>query len=200
MGNLLSTIENLCLLFIIIGISCSCSSVKMYKPEYTYDYEHIECQNIHREAIDIAIADYSQRLLMHEEYSGISAVEILVACTSTDWFYVAMKPWRRNEVDKYPIATLEKFKGSLPPSWIPTEYMEENRVLYVWHNPHIALCEDVIETLAKYGLVLYPGEEWIITTDGGDMSYLFCKKNYKKKYYHKIYAPFITPLPSCRCR
>ena len=205
MESLLGTITNkkLLLLFITLFIFYSCCSIK------NYDYEHIEWQQLPREAVNIAIADYSKQLSKRKDIRNVVAVDIFIGNTTTEWFYISFRPWQLNIddasgttylTDKLQITMLNEYIGKIPPSWIPTDYMEKAGVLYVWHDPQIVLAEKIINVLAKYNLLNYSeNEEMILTTDGGDMSYIFCKTNFKRKYYRKVKASFITPLPSCGC-
>lgn len=82
---------------------------------------------------------------------------------------------------------------------MPTEYVVINNVLYVWHNPNVALTTDLIEVLIKYDLVPAPEYEWLMSLDGSNVDYIFCKTNYKKRYYRKVTSDYNTPLPTCGC-
>lgn len=198
----LLNINKLLVLFIMASMFCSCHNLK------NFDYKHIECQEIPKEAVNIAIADYSKKLKRRKDINNITAVQVYIAYTSTDWFYIAMRPWypRVDEfgkyhlfADKFEIELLDEYLGKIPPSWVPTQYAEKDSVLYAWHDPQAVLTENLKNVLIKNDLVYYPGDEQIVSFDGGDFSYIFCKTNYKKKYYRRIKAPFSTPLPSCRC-
>ncbi len=202
MECLLDTNMRSLFIVIIAFLVCSCCSIN------NYDYQHIKVKEIPKEAVNIAITDYSKILRKRKDLSNITAVELYISDTSTDWFYIATKPWLptvddKGEYhltdDKFPLEVLNKYIGQIPPSWIPTDYAEKDNVLYVWHDPKVVLTENVKSILNKYDLIYYPGDLMTITTDGGDISYIFCKYNYKKKYYQKIKAPFNTPLPSCGC-
>jgi hypothetical protein len=171
---------------------CSCLSLQ------NYDYQYVECQETPKEAINIAIADYNKKHLKEKNNGDVRAVAVHINYTSTDWFYISMVPWI-DEADKFPISLLKKNEGRIPPDWVPTECVEINNVLYVWHNPNVALTTNFIETLAKYDLVLKPEELLILTTDGTHVSYIFCKTNYKKRYFQKVKPLYATPLPSCGC-
>ena len=182
---------------------CSCHSTK------NYDYKYIECQEIPKEAVNIAISDYSKRLRKRKDINNVTAVEVYIIYTSTDWFYIATKPWLpylddngkyRLLDDKFPIEELDEYLGKVAPSWIPTQFAEKDDVLYVWHDPKTVLTENLKKILIKYDLVYYPGDEMTLTTDGGDISYIFCKTNYKRRYYRRVKTPYIIPLPACRCQ
>ena len=201
MDCLLDINKKLLLLFIITSMFCSCHSIQIY--------DYIECQEIPKEAVNIAISDYSKRLRKRKDINNVTAVEVYIIYTSTDWFYIATKPWLpylddngkyRLLDDKFPIEELDEYLGKVSPSWIPTQFAEKDDVLYVWHDPKTVLTENLKNILIKYDLVYYPGDEMTLTTDGGDISYIFCKTNYKRKYYRRVKAPFITPLPACRCQ
>ena len=185
-------INKLLVLFVTTFIFCSCLSLQ------NYDYQYVECQEAPKEAINIAIADYSKKHLKEKNNGDVRAVDVHINYTSTDWFYISMVPWI-GEVDKFPISLLKENEGRIPPDWVPTECVEINNVLYVWHNPNVALTTNFIETLAKYDLVLKPEDQWIVTTDGTHVSYIFCKTNYKKRYFQKVMPLYATPLPSCGC-
>lgn len=202
MGNRLYTNKKFWGLFLIAFTVCSCHSLK------NYEYKHLECYETPKEAVDIAIADYSHALKKQKEISDVVAVYIYIFPTSTDWFYISMVPWRLHVddssqyylADKFPIEFIDKNMGHIPPSWIPTDYVEKDNVLYVWHDPQIVLTEEMKRLLNQYDLIYYSGDLMSITTGSGDISYIFCKYNYKKKYYRKIKAPYLTPLPSCGCK
>ncbi len=202
MGCLLSISNKILVLLIATSMFCSCRSTK------NYDYKYIECQEIPIEAINIAITDYSNRLRKRKDIDNITAVEVFIVYTSTDWFYIATKPWLPSidesgkyhlTDDKFSIEMFDKYLGQVPPSWMPTQYVEKDNVLYVWHDPQAELTENLKNALVKYDLFYDPEDEMIITTDGGDISYIFCKTNYKRKYYRRVKAPYNTPLPSCGC-
>jgi hypothetical protein len=186
------SINKLLVLFVTTFIFCSCLSLQ------NYDYQYVECQEAPKEAINIAIADYNKKHLKEKNNGDVRAVAVHINYTSTDWFYISMVPWI-GEVDKFPISLLKKNEGRIPPDWVPTECVEINNVLYVWYNPNVALTTNFIETLAKYDLVLKPEDQWIVTTDGTHVSYIFCKTNYKKRYFQKVMPLYATPLPSCGC-
>lgn len=192
MENLLDTDKRPLFLFIVILMFCSCHSIK------NYDYKLIECQKIPKEAVNIAIADYSKQLKRRKDLSHVVAVNVYVHFTTTDWFFISMIPWI-DESDKFPIEYLDMYMGKIPPSHIPTEYVQWNNVLFVWHNPQHVLTEDIKRVLVNNKLVLYPGEDWVLTLDGTCLSYIFCKTNYKRRYYKKVTATYKTPLPSCGC-
>ena len=183
--------KKLLLLLIASTVLCSCYSLK------NYSYESEDCQEVPREAIDIAIKDYSKRLRSRKNAS-ITAVNIRSVCTLTDWFYLAMLPWI-DDADRFPLSELRKNIGEVPPSWIPTDYVEKGKVLYVWHNPKKALSEEIIEKLTQYNLVLGEDEDWIVTLDGSHTCYIFCKYDYKKRYYRRVVVSYGTPLPTCGC-
>lgn len=188
---------------LIISLAfCSCHSLN------NYDYKHIECQEIPQEAVDIAIADYTKRLKKQKVFDNVVAVHMRVHITTTDWFYISMIPWQLNKdddsgkcylTDKFMVKWLDENIGKIPPDWIPSNYIEKNGILYVWHDPKAVLTENLKNVLIKYGLVYYPGDEMIVSTGGGYISYIFCKTNYKKRFYKRIQASYITPLPSCSC-
>lgn len=199
----LDTNKKILTLLIITSMFCSCLGIK------NYDYKHIECQEIPEEAVNIVITDYSKKLQKRKDINNVTAVALYIDYTSTDWFYIGTKPWLpylddngsyQLKDDKYPIEELDEYIGKIPPYGIPTQYAEKDGVLYVWHDPQAVLTENLKNNLIKYDLVYYPGDEMIFTTDGGDLSYIFCKTNYKRRYYQRVKAPFNTPLPSCRCR
>lgn len=186
------SINKLLVLFVTTFMFCSCLSLQ------NYDYQYVECQEAPKEAINIAIADYSKKHLKQKNNGDVRAVDVHINYTSTDWFYISMVPWI-DEADKFPISLLKENEGRIPPDWVPTECVEINNVLYVWHNPNVALTTNFIETLAKYDLVLKPEDQWIVSTDGTHVSYIFCKTNYKKRYFQKVMPLYATPLPSCGC-
>lgn len=186
----LLNIKRLLILFFITTIFYSCLT--------TRNYDYVECKETPKEAVNIAIANYSKSLKWHKDLRNVSAVNIRITYTSTDWFIIAMLPWI-DEADKFSISELNKNEGSIPPFWIPTEYAEINNVLYVWHNPNVVLTTDIIEKLKKYNLIAKPEYEGLISLDGTNVSYIFCKTNYKKRYYRKVTVHYSTPLPSCRC-
>ena len=137
----LLNIKRLLILFFITTIFYSCLT--------TRNYDYVECKETPKEAVNIAIANYSKSLKWHKDLRNVSAVNIRITYTSTDWFFISMLPWI-DEADKFSISELNKNEGSIPPFWIPTEYAEINNVLYVWHNPNVVLTTDVIEKLKKY--------------------------------------------------
>ena len=188
----LLSINKLLVLFVIAFMFYSCLSLK------NYDYEYVERQETPKEAVNIAIANYSKRHPKRKDIGNVTAVDVQITYTSTDWFYISMIPWI-DEADKFPISILEENEGRIPPNWVPTECVEINNVLYVWHNSNVTLTTNFIETLAKYDLVLKPEERLILTTDGTHVSYIFCKTNYKKRYFQKVMPLYATPLPSCGC-
>ena len=203
MDCLLNTKRKLLFLSIITFMIYSCGSINNYK------YQHTEVKEIPTEAVNIAIADYSKTLQKRKDSSNITAVKLYISYTSTDWFYIAIKQWGaildedgkyRIDADKFDIEELNKYMGQIPPSWIPTDYAEKDNVLYVWHDPQAVLTNNIKNILDKYDLIYHPGDPIILTTDGGDISYIFCKSNYKKKYYRKVKASLNTPLPSCGCK
>lgn len=180
----------------------SCCSVN------NYDYKHVECQYIPQEAVNIVIADYGKRLQKRKDLNNIKAVALYIDYTTTDWFFIVTKPWRPSLddngkyhliCDKYRIEKLDKCIGKIPSDWTPTQYAEKDGVLYLWHDPQAVFSENLRNVLIKYDLVYYPGNEMILTTDGGDISYIFCKTNYRRRYYRKVKARYNTPLPSCGC-
>ena len=183
-------IKRLLILFFITTIFYSCGS--------TRNYDYVECKETPKEAVNIAIADYSKRLKWHKNLRNVSAVNIHITYTSTDWFIISMIPWI-DEADKFSISELKENEGSIPPFWIPTEYAEINNVLYVWHNPNVVLTTDIIEKLKKYNLIAKAEDEGLTSLDGTRVCYIFCKTNYKKRYYRKVTVHYNTPLPSCRC-
>ena len=203
MEHLLNISSNkLLILFTITSMLCSCHGIK------NYNYKRIECQEIPKEAVNIAIADYSKQLKRRKDFSNVTAVELYITYTSTDWFYIGTKPWlpriddksgRQYFADRFEIEELDEYMGKIPPSYIPTQFAEKDNVLYVWHDPQAVLTENLKNVLIKYDLVYYPGDKQIATLDGGDFSYIFCKTNYKKRYYYRVKPRYNTPLPSCRC-
>ena len=188
----LLSINKLLVLFVTTFMFCSCCSIK------NYNYKYVECQETPKEAVNIAIADYSKRHPKRKNLGDLTAVDVHITYTSTDWFYISMIPWI-DEADKFPISILEENEGRIPPNWVPTECVEINNVLYVWHNPNVTLTTNVIETLKKYDLVLKAEDEWLTSLDGTHVSYIFCKTNYKKGYYRKVIVHYATPIPSCGC-
>ena len=183
-------IKRILILFFITTIFYSCAS--------TRNYDYVECKETPKEAVNIAVADYSKRLKWHNDLRNVSAVNIRITYTSTDWFIISMIPWI-DEADKFSISELKENEGSIPPFWIPTEYAEINNVLYVWHNPNVVLTTDVIEKLKKYNLIAKAEDEGLTSLDGTRVCYIFCKTNYKKRYYRKLTVHYSTPIPSCRC-
>ena len=139
-----------------------------------------------------------KRLKWHKDLRNVSAVNVRITYTSTDWFIISMIPWI-DEADKFSISELKENEGSVPPFWIPTEYTEINNVLYVWHNPNVTLTTDVIEILKKYNLIAKAEDEGLTSLDGTSVCYIFCKTNFKKRYYRKLTVHYSTPIPSCRC-
>ena len=183
-------IKRILILFFITTIFYSCAS--------TRNYDYVECKETPKEAVNIAVADYSKRLKWHNDLRNVSAVNIRITYTSTDWFIISMIPWI-DEADKFSISELKEKEGSIPPFLIPTEYAEINNVLYVWHNPNVVLTTDVIEKLKKYNLIAKAEDEGLTSLDGTRVCYIFCKTNYKKRYYRKLTVHYSTPIPSCRC-
>ena len=83
----LSNIKIRLSLLLIVSITlCSCCSLRVW------DFEYVECKEIPKEAVNIAIKDYSKRLHRQKD-TNITAVQVMVNYTSTDWFYLAMLPW-----------------------------------------------------------------------------------------------------------
>ena len=185
-------IKRLLILFFIVSIFCSCATTKVY------EYDVVKYKEPPKEAVNIAIADYSKQLKRQKDLGNITAVNMCIIYTSTDWFYISMHPWT-DEADKFPISLLKEYEGEIPPEWIPTEYVEKNNVLYVWHNPQMALTADFIDILKKYNLVPNSDYEWMATIGATTIHYIFCKTNYKKRYFRKVKTRYITPLPSCGC-
>lgn len=183
-------IKRLLQLFLIAALVCSCAT--------TLNYDVVEYKETPKEAINIAIADYSKNLHRPKHVGNVTAVNVRITYTSTDWFIISMIPWI-NEADKFPISVLKENEGGIPPEWVPTEYVVINNVLYVWHNPNVALTTDLIEVLIKYDLVPAPEYEWLMSLDGSNVDYIFCKTNYKKRYYRKVISHYNTPLPTCGC-
>ena len=183
-------IKRILILIFITTIFYSCAS--------TRNYDYVECKETPKEAVNIAIADYSKRLKWHNDLRNVSAVNIRITYTSTDWFIISMIPWI-DEADKFSISELKEKEGGIPPFWIPTEYAEINNVLHVWHNPNVVLTTDVIEKLKKYNLIAKAEDEGLTSLDGTRVCYIFCKTNYKKRYYRKLTVHYSTPIPSCRC-
>ena len=181
--------KKLLFLLIIISVFYSCRS--------TLNYEYIEHKEIPREAVNIAIKDYGKRLRMRRDTS-IVAVNIIITYTSTDWFTVTMLPYEGDD-DKFPMYIVEEYMEQIPLSWIPTECVEENNILYVWHNPSLVLTKDFVKKLATYNLILGENEDWIVTSGGSHVNYIFCKYNYKKRYYRRVETHYLTPLPDCKC-
>lgn len=181
----------LLLLLIILTVLCSCCSLNVW------DYGHVECKEIPQEAVDIAIKDFSRRIRSRKN-TNRATVNVLINYTSADWFEVAML-LRRDDADKFPLSELQENVGTVPPSWIPTDYVEKGNVLYIWHNPKKALTEDIVEKLYIYNRVLREDEDWIVMLDGSYTSYIFCKYNYKKRYYRRVVASYSTPFPTCGC-
>lgn len=190
MANLLITkIIRIVLLILLAWIFHSCCILK------NYDYTSIDCQEIPREAIDASVHDYYKHFKQRKPDS--TAIFVQVLCTSTNWFFVFMNPFEVG-VDKFPIDLLSEYTNQIPPSYIPTEYVENGGILYAWHNSEKALTEDVIAILVKYHLVLNEGEDWIVTTGEGGFYYIFCTSN-PKKYYRRVIRDWGTPLPKCNC-
>ena len=159
-------IKRLLILFFIVSIFCSCATTKVY------EYDVVEYKEPPQEAINIAIADYSKQLKRQKDLGNITAVNMCIIYTSTDWFYISMHPWT-GEADKFPISLLKEYEGEIPPEWIPTEYVEKNNVLYVWHNPKMALTADFIDILKKYDLVPDSDYEWMATIGATTIHYIF---------------------------
>lgn len=188
----LSNIKIRLSLLLTVSITlCSCCSLRVW------DFEYVECKEIPKEAVNIAIKDYSKRLHRQKD-TNITAVQVMVNYTSTDWFYLAMLPLI-DEANKFNRDYLISNLGKVPNKYTPTEYVEVDGVLYVWHNPQMVLTEDFIEKLTHYNLVLGEDEVWILSTGGTYTSYIFCKYNYKKKYYRRVVSHYITRLPMCGC-
>lgn len=185
-------IKRLLILFFIVSIFCSCATTKVY------EYDVVEYKEPPKEAINIAIADYSKQLKRRKDLSHVVAVHVYIDFTTTDWFFISMIPWI-DESNKIPIEYFDMYMGKIPPSHIPTEYVQWNNVLFVWHNPQHVLTEDIKRVLVNNKLVLYPEEYGVYTFDGTCLSYIFCKTNYKRRYYKKVTAAYKTPLPSCGC-
>lgn len=204
MACLLNTDKKLLLLFIVMIMFGSCQSIK------NYDYKHVECQMVPREAVNIAIADYSKQLKKRKDISRVVAVHVRIHCTTTDWFYISMLPWQLHIdddsgeyylTDRFSVKWLDENMGKVPPDWIPSDYMEMDGILYTWHDPQVVMTEDFKSVLSKYNLLHYPEEDsMIVTLDGSYISYIFCKANYKNKYYRKVKAQYNTPLPLCGCK
>ena len=127
MDRLLDTNKNILTLLIITSMFCSCHSIKKY------DYKHVECKEIPKEALNIVIADYSKRLRKRKDIDNITAVALYIDYTSTDWFYIGTKPWLPSlddngdyhlKDDKFPIEELDEYIGknccnsSGVPSWM----------------------------------------------------------------------------------
>lgn len=150
---------------------CSCLTMKKY--------EYVACNEIPQEAINIAIIDHNKGLKRQKD-ANIVAVGIYVRCTSKRMFDLSMKEWKSGEnVDKFQVEDLYENLGYVPDDyWIPTEYIEKDGILYMWHNPYVALTEDVIEALIKNDMVFYPREEGGLTTGGTTIHYIFKKSNY----------------------
>ena len=181
------------LLLLLVSISlCSCYSLK------NYNFDYVEYNEIPREAVNIAIKDYSKRLHRQKD-TNVTAVRVRVDYTSTDWFEVSMVPWI-DETNKFNRDYLTPYVGKIPSKYTPTEYVEVDGVLYVWHNPQMVLTDDIIEKLTQYHIVLGKDEEWIVTTGGTYTSYIFCKYNYQKRYYRRVVSHYNTRLPACGCR
>lgn len=168
---------------------CSCGSTKIY--------DYVEYKEVPKEAVNIAIADFSSALQRQKD-TNIVAVRVGIAYTSTDWFYITMIPWI-DETNKFPVEMLDMYMGQIPLSHIPTEYIKRDNVLFVWHDPQQVLTQEIKEVLVNSNLVSYPEEDWFFSLDGTHLSYIFCKSKYKRKYYRKVFASYIVPLPSCRC-
>ena len=204
MDCLLDINKKLLLLSVITSMFCSCHSTK------NYDYKHIECHEIPKEAVNIAIADYSKRLKRQENPDNVVAVQVRVYPTTTDWFYIAMIPWQLyvdNDsgkcylTNRFLVSWLDENMGRIPPDWIPSDYLEKDGILYVWHDLQVVMTENFKSILAKYDLLHYPEDDAMtVTLDGSYISYIFCKTNYKRRYYRRVKASFITPLPACRCQ
>lgn len=176
----------------------SCGITKDYDCGTTKDYDYVKFKEIPKEAVNIAITDF-YKTLQRQNDSSIVAVRIGITYTSTDWFYVSVIPWI-DEANKYPIEILDAYMGQIPPSHIPTEYIKKKNILFVWHNPQVALTENIKSILVKYDLVSYPDEDWVYVLDGDYTSYIFCKYNYKKRFNRKLKTQYRTPLPSCGCK
>ena len=80
------SINKLLVLFVTTFIFCSCLSLQ------NYDYQYVECQETPKEAINIAIADYSKKHLKQKNNGDVRAVDVHINYTSTDWFYISMVP------------------------------------------------------------------------------------------------------------
>lgn len=172
MEPLLNINKKILFFFIIISpMFCSCLTIK--------NYDYIECEDIPREAIDIAIKSHNKRLQVHKN-SDVIAVVLDAYYISERKLNLFMRESVKGDiVDKFPVETLYEYVGQIPSSSIPTDYIEINNVLYVWHNPHIVLGEEIINRLIKYDMVWYPGEEMIYTIGGTSIDYIFSTSNYK---------------------
>ena len=207
MECLFNTIKKHIFLFVITILFCSCLIIK------NYDYKEIECKELPKEAVNIAIKDYSKRLKRQKDSSKIVAVLVFVQYTSTDWFYISMMPLQFQLCydssvlsylnDKYPVEWLDNDIGRIPSSWlIPTDFKEMDGVLYVWQDPQVVVTENLKSVLAKYDLLYYSKIEdpvFLSFNSAPYINYIFCKTNYKKRYYYRIKAGALMPLPSCRC-
>ena len=76
-------IKRLLILFFITTIFYSCAS--------TRNYDYVEYKETPKEAVNIAIADYSKRLKWHKDLRNVSAVNIRITYTSTDWFIISIR-------------------------------------------------------------------------------------------------------------
>lgn len=188
MGTRFNISKKLLILLVASSFLFSCRTIA---------YKVTECQEIPEEALNVAIADYNKILRRSPQRH---AVAVHITYTSTDWFYIAMKPWD-DENNKYNLSWLQENIGKVPFPWYyPTQYREIDNVLYVWHNPKVVLSEDVVSALVRYNLVYYPDDEMIVS-NGGDLTcYVFCKSNHRK-YYRRIKPDDygFVPLPSCNC-
>ena len=194
-------IKRLLILFFITTIFYSCGS--------TRNYDYVECKETPKEAVNIAIADYSKQLKRRKDLSNVVAVHVRIHYTTTDWFYISMIPWQLYVdedsgeyylTDRFLAKWLDENMGQVPPDWIPSDYMEKDGILYTWHDPQVVMTEDFKSVLSKYNLLHYPADDpMIVTLDGSYISYIFCKTNYKKRYYYRVKPRYNTPLPSCRC-
>lgn len=82
---------------------------------------------------------------------------------------------------------------------IPTDYIENNGILYVWHNPEKVLEKDVIAILKDYHLVYNERDGWIVTTEEGAFYYIFCE-SHQDKYFRRVQRDWGMPLPKCNCK
>ena len=167
-------------LMVILSL-CSCRSAIVVTQENQIAPDY---------AIDLVINDF---LLSHlTNQSDLIGAQLLFR-DSMQIQAIVVNPIYKEE-DSFSVDFLRKFLGQYT-TGIPTEYREKAGKLFYWNNPKVPLSQDMIDALARHGLI---GELILVIDDVKLKTYYFCKSDYRK-YKTRYLLNSMAKIPCLDC-